>query len=57
MIEDLLMCLQDLVKVIELVNENSSFDAEVINIANGEEVLIEDAVSIFFSYFKDIFSG
>ena len=40
----------DLVKAIELVCEFSSFKAEVINIANGEEIMIKDAVSIFFSF-------
>jgi UDP-glucose 4-epimerase len=43
----------DLAKAIELVSEFSSFKADVINIANGEEIMINDAVSIFFSFFKD----
>jgi UDP-glucose 4-epimerase len=51
----------DLVKAIEIIIEFSSFRAEVINVANGEEILIKDAVSIFFSLFgRDIiysFSG
>jgi UDP-glucose 4-epimerase len=42
----------DLVKAIELVAECSSFKADVINIANGREIIIKDAVSIFFSFFK-----
>ena len=51
----------DLVRVIELVYKQADFRAEVINVANGEEVLIRDAVSVFFSFFnKEIsyaFSG
>jgi len=51
----------DLVRVIALVNEHSAFDADVINVGNGEEVFIQDAVSVFFSFFdKEIsynFSG
>lgn len=43
----------DLAKAIELVSEFSSFKAEVLNIANGKEIVINDAVSIFFSFFKD----
>lgn len=42
----------DLVKAIEIVSESSSFNADLINIANGEEIMIKDAVSIFFSFFK-----
>lgn len=43
----------DLVRVIELVNEHSAFEADVINVANGEEVFIQDAVSVFFSFFDE----
>jgi dTDP-glucose 4,6-dehydratase/UDP-glucose 4-epimerase len=43
--------IQDLVIAIERVAENSDFKADVVNIANGEEIMIEDAVSIFFSFF------
>jgi dTDP-glucose 4,6-dehydratase/UDP-glucose 4-epimerase len=42
----------DLVKAIELISELSNFEADVINVANGKEILIKDAVSIFFSFFK-----
>jgi UDP-glucose 4-epimerase len=42
----------DLVDVIELVSESSSFKADVINVANGQEIMIKDAVAIFFSFFK-----
>ncbi len=42
----------DLVRVIELVYKQADFKAEVINVANGEEVFIRDAVSVFFSFFK-----
>jgi UDP-glucose 4-epimerase len=41
----------DLVKAIEMACEYSSFKAEVINVANGEEVAIRDAASIFFGFF------
>jgi UDP-glucose 4-epimerase len=41
----------DLVRTIEIVYEFSSFRAEVINIANGEEIRIKDAVSIFLGFF------
>ncbi len=51
----------DLFRVIELVYEHSDFNADVINVANGEEIFIKDAVSVFFSLFnKEIsytFSG
>jgi len=41
----------DLVKAIELVSKCSDFNGDVINIANGEEIRIKNAVSIFFNYF------
>ncbi len=44
--------ISDLVKAIELVSELATFEADVINIANGNEIRIKDAVSIFFSLFK-----
>lgn len=44
--------IMDLVKAIELVSEYSSFKADVINIANAEEIAIKDAVSVFFNFFK-----
>jgi dTDP-glucose 4,6-dehydratase/UDP-glucose 4-epimerase len=43
----------DLVKAIELVAHHSNFEADIINIANGEEVKVKDAVSIFFSFFNE----
>ena len=42
----------DLARAIELVAKFSTFNADVINIANGEEVTIKDAVSTFFSFFE-----
>jgi UDP-glucose 4-epimerase len=42
----------DLVKVIELVARFSRFEADTINVANGKEILIKDAVSTFFKFFK-----
>lgn len=43
----------DLVRTIELIGEHSNFKADIINVANGEEVIIKDAVSIFFSLYKN----
>ena len=42
----------DLVRTIDLVSWHSSFEADVINVANGEETSIQKAVSLFFSYFN-----
>lgn len=42
----------DLVKAIELVIKFSNFEADIVNVANGKEIKIEDAVSTFFSFFK-----
>lgn len=44
--------INDLVKAIELVSRSSAFKADVINIANGKEIFIKDAVSTFFSFFE-----
>lgn len=44
--------ISDLVRVIELVYQHSDFKADLINVANGEEVYIRDAVSVFFSFFQ-----
>ena len=41
----------DLVKAIHLASEFSDFKADVINVANGKEILVKDAVSTFFSFF------
>ena len=43
----------DLARAIEMVNENSDFKADIINVANGTEIRIKDAVATFFSFFKD----
>lgn len=42
----------DLVRTIDLVSRHSSFEADVINVASGEETPIKKAVSLFFSYFN-----
>jgi len=42
----------DLAKAIDLVSEFSSFDADVINIANGQEVRISEAVSTFYGFYN-----
>jgi UDP-glucose 4-epimerase len=44
--------ISDLVKAIEIVAQSSSYKADIMNIANGQEISIRDAVSIFFSLFK-----
>jgi dTDP-glucose 4,6-dehydratase/UDP-glucose 4-epimerase len=44
--------ISDLVRVIDLVYQRSDFQADVINVANGEEVFIQDAVSVFFGLFE-----
>jgi len=43
--------IMDLVNAIELVLKHSEFTGNAINIANGEEVFINDAASIFLSFF------
>ena len=41
----------DLVRTIDLIARRAPFEADVINVANGEEVPIRKAASIFFSLF------
>ena len=41
----------DLVKAIELVAGHSAFSADVINVANGEEIMIKNIASFFFGLF------
>lgn len=43
----------DLVNAIELVSKKSNFTGEVINVANGEEVFIEDCVLKFYNLFDE----
>lgn len=51
----------DLTQAIDLCSQYSHYNADVINIANGKEVLICDAVKMFFNFFnhpiKYSFSG
>jgi len=42
----------DLVRTIDLISLHASFNADVINVANGEETTIRDVASIFFSFFN-----
>jgi len=42
----------DLIFAIELVSQKATFGGEVINIANGEEVFIEECVDKFFANFS-----
>ncbi|MBF4465672.1 NAD(P)-dependent oxidoreductase [Flavobacterium sp. LC2016-12] len=46
----------DLVNAIELVANKADFCGETINIANGEEVFIEDCVASFYNNFDDTIS-
>jgi dTDP-glucose 4,6-dehydratase/UDP-glucose 4-epimerase len=41
----------DLINAIELIANRAGFHGEVINIANGEEVFIEDCVTKFYNNF------
>ena len=43
--------IKDLLNAIYVVALNATFDGQVINVANGEEVFIEDCVKIFYSFF------
>jgi len=45
--------IKDLVQAIELVAQNATFTGEIINVANGEEVFIEDCVKSFYSLFQN----
>jgi UDP-glucose 4-epimerase len=45
--------IQDLVTAIERVAECSDFKADIVNIANGEEIKIKDATSAFFNMFRN----
>lgn len=45
--------IDDLARAIELVYKSSNFNADVINIGNGKEVKIKDAVAMFFEFFED----
>lgn len=44
--------IKDLVRVIHLVATNADFKAQVINVANGQEICIKDAVKAFFDSFN-----
>ena len=43
----------DLARAIELVSKFSNFEADILNIANGEEIMIKDAASLFFGFFDE----
>ncbi|WP_430934263.1 NAD-dependent epimerase/dehydratase family protein [Saccharicrinis sp. 156] len=43
----------DLAKATELVAQSDFFKADVVNVANGEEVKIKDAVAIFFNNYPN----
>lgn len=45
--------IRDLVRAILIIAENGKFQGESINIANGQEVAIKDAVDIFYALFKE----
>jgi dTDP-glucose 4,6-dehydratase/UDP-glucose 4-epimerase len=42
--------IDDLVKIIHLVIENCTFEGSIFNVANGEEVTIERASSVFYKH-------
>mgnify|MGYP006089099107 CR=1 FL=1 len=43
----------DLVMAIECVIEKAKFDAEIINVANGKELLIKNAVEVFYEVYDN----
>ena len=43
--------IKDLVHAIYIVAQHAKFSGDVINIANGEEIFIEDCVKTFYSFF------
>ena len=45
--------IQDLVQAIDLITQYVDFKGQAINIANGEEVFIEDCVKTFYGYFDE----
>jgi len=53
--------IKDLITIIDLVIKKGEFNGEVYNVANGDEILIKDAVNLFFKELgwkrKIIFSG
>ncbi len=40
---------QDIIQIIHLVIQKDNFDGEALNVANGEEIFIQDAVHTFFA--------
>jgi UDP-glucose 4-epimerase len=44
--------INDIVNAIELVSQSRYFKADVINLANGNEIFIKEAVATFFRFFK-----
>lgn len=51
----------DLISIVEVIMLKAKFEGEVYNVANGEEIMIQDAVSLFFKELgwcgKVVFSG
>lgn len=43
--------IDDLVKAIDYIAQYTGFNAEAINVGNGEEIFIKNAVSVFYSFF------
>ncbi len=43
--------ISDLIKVIHLIMQNGAFTGEALNVSNGEELFIKDAVKCFYGYF------
>lgn len=44
--------ISDIVRAIDLIINNCSFRSDIINVANGEEIFIKDAVSTFLGLFN-----
>ena len=43
----------DIVRVIDLVIQKSKFEADVFNVANGEEIKIQDVVKLFYGFWDE----
>ena len=45
--------IKDFLEVVNLIIENAEFKGQIINVANGEEIFIKDAVRLFYDNFDD----
>ena len=44
--------IDDLISAIRLAAEHSAYEADIVNVANGEEVFLRDCVSLFYGLFE-----